>query len=451
MHARHGTSLIALLAALAGCADTPAAMTTGVETDAGSSSSTTALPTDTGAPGETTATDTGTPEATVTTGSTADASTADASTADASTADASSTVGTSDEASSSGGSTETGAPDCAPAWTVPDVPADQLAAHDLQWVGCEFTACGPEDSPRPGEPSLLCWPFVIGGAPLVYLGYMHINETGAFSTDDVVAPDNFAWLDGTRHIYRYDQRFYIMTEADEPADQLDVFYTVRALELLRTEHPEVYQQVVADTAEVAPGPVLPGYGWKNRLRSVVLSFDTSPLYIAAGLTVLDAAPVAMMNLDVYSNVAAISIDRETILGSLPDVGTRPIYGEPEDDENFLRYLREGLAETLVHELLHTRVDRLNSMDGAMELLYDRRGDPNACAKFYLEESLVAATSLLHFRAAGGLSDTYIDYYDVVLDANLKIVEACPDYATWEQMFSMPSGVDPRYDLRIVDL
>lgn len=443
MHARHGTSLIALLTALAACPGSPAG--TG-ESESGSdpSSSSTSPPTSTDTPDETTST--GTPDAT-----TGTPTTGDATTGEPSTGGSSSTGASTGDASSSGDSTETGAPDCAPAWTVPDVPADQLAAHDLQWVGCEYTACGPEDSPRPGEPSLLCWPFTISGAPLEYLGHMHVNDSGAFSTDDIVAPDNFGWLDGTRHIYRYDQRVYIMTEGDAPADQLDVFFTVRALELLRSEHADVYQTVVTDTEQVVPGPTLPGKGWKNRLRSVVISFDTSPLYIAAGLSVLDAAPVTMMNLDVYSNVAAISIDRETILGSMQDVGTRPIYQRPEDDENFLRYLREGLAETLVHELLHTRVDRLNSVEEAMELLYDRRGDPDACAKFYLEETLVAASSLLHFRESGGLSDTYIDYYDVVLEGNLKIVEACPDFAMWEQIFGMPSGVDPRYDLRIVDL
>lgn len=445
MHARHGTSLIALLTALAACPGATAE-TTDSETGSDPSSSTVTPTMSSGGPDEPTTT--GTPDAT-----TGAPTTGDATTGDPSTSGSSSTSATTVEesSSSSGESTETGAPDCAPAWTVPEVPADQLAAHDLQWVGCEYTACGPEDAPQPGEPSLLCWPFAIAGAPLEYLGLMHINESGAFTTDDIVAPDNFAWLDGARHIYRYDQRFYITTEADEPADQLDVFYTVRALELLREEHPGVWQQVVADTEDVVPGPTLPGKGWKNRLRSVVISFDTSPLYIAAGLSILDAAPTTMMNLDVYSNVAAISIDRETILGTMQDVGTRPIYQRPEDDENFLRYMREGLAETLVHEMLHTRVDRLNSVDEAMELLYDRRGDPDACAKFYLEETLVAASSLLHFYLTGGLSDTYIEYYDPVLDGNLAIVEDCPDFPMWEQMFGMPSGVDPRYDLRLVDL
>ncbi len=350
-------------------------------------------------------------------------------------------------------STDTGAPVCDAGWAVPRVDVDALAKHDLAWVGCEFTACGPEDSPMPGDPSLLCEAFVAADAPLEYLGLVTLNEVGAFTTDDVVSPMNFAWLDGKRHIYRYDENILIMTEADGAADQLDVYYTARGLEILRTQHPAVYQALVVDPMALPDGPTLDGFGWKNRLRSFVISFDTSPLYIAAGLTVLDAAPVVDMqtDLDTYSNAAAVSVDRETIRGASDTVGSRPIYDRPSDDENFLRYMREGVVETLVHEFLHLRVDRLNSVDEDMLALYNRRGDPNACASFELEETLVAATSLLYFREAGGLSDTYLDYYDVVLDANREILMQCPEYAMWEQQFSMPSGLDERYDLRLFDL
>lgn len=397
---------------------------TGVDPD--TSSGSTLAPTDTGDDPSTTAaaTDTGDETTSISTSTGSSATSSD--------------TGTTDE-------TDTEAPACAPTWVVPDVPADALAAHDLAWIGCEFTACDPGDGP-----GLLCADFSLDGVDLEYLGVLHPNDTGAFTTDDVVSPEAFPWLDGPRHTYKYAGNVYILTETDEPADQLDVFFTVRALELI-AGRPELAQPLLVEPLDYAPEPTLNNLAWKNRLRSVILSFDTSPLYIAAGLTILDADPGKMGNLDLYSNVAAISIDRETIRGTLPDLGTGPIYGEPNADENFLRYLREGLPETLVHELLHTRVDRLNSVDPAMNTLYFHRGEINACAPFELEEALVAATSLLYWREDGGLSDTYLDYYDVVLDQNLAIVAQCPEAAAWSQQFSIPSGVDPRYDLRILDL
>lgn len=445
MQTQHGPFLLAFMGVSLACPGADGPLTGNGSTSSGESTST--EPASSSSGGE--PTDTGVLDTGTSSGSSGGTSEGSAEGTSEGSGESSSEGATSGETTAPGtessGSSETGAVECEPTWAVPRVPADALAAHDLAWIGCEFTACDP------GESGILCAPFVAADAPLVYLGHLHINDTGAFTTDDVVAPNNFSWLHGQRHIYRYDENIFIMTEADEPADQLDVFYTARALEILRADHPYVYEQLVTVPTELPAGPPLDGFNWKNKLRSVVLSFDTSPLYIAAGLTVLDADPGKLMNLDVYSNVAAISVDRETIRGESPDVGSRPIYMKQASDENFLRYMREGIVETLAHELLHTRVDRLNSVDADMQLLWERRAEQDACAKFELEEALVAASSLLHFRESGGLSDTYLDYYDVVLDGNLAKIAACPDAAMWDQKFSMPSGVHERYDLRIFDL
>ena len=438
-------SFMAALAAAPACGG-PAGQT---DSDGSAGTTSTSDATTTSEPGPTTTIE---PPGPTSTGTTAEASTG--TTAEASTS--TTTAGTTTEASTSSTTAETSTGDtesgvCEPVWVVPEVAADALAQHDLLWIECELRSCGVDEQPGPGETSLLCDEFTLDGVPLEYLGYLHPNATGAFTTDDVITPSNIAWLDGERHVYRYGGSIYVMTEQDEARDQLEVFFTVRALELLRVDHPATYQALLVDTAEYPAEAPIDGLGWKNRTRSVVISFDTTPLYIAAGITVLDAAPTLDQGLDLYSNVPAISIDRETILGASDQVGSRPIYDKPGDDENFLRYMREGVAETLVHELLHRYVDRLNSVDAAMNDLYFRRGDMQACARFELEEALVAAASLLHFRAAGGVGETYLDYYDVVLDANLEVVMQCPEFATWEAQFSAPSGVDPRYDLRLLDL
>lgn len=348
--------------------------------------------------------------------------------------------------------TDTGTDVCEAAlWELPEASTEELAAHDLGWIPCDYSVCGPDDA-EPGQ-TMLCADFSLDGVPLEYLGFVHPNDSGAFTTDDVISEQSIAWLNSPRHVYRYDASVYILTELDDVIDQLDVYFTVRALEVLRLDHAATYEALLVDTAAYPEEPILDGLGWKNRNGSYVISFDTSPLYIAAGLTVLDQAPVfnEMEMYTEYSNVPAISIDRETILGASEEIGSRPIYNKPGDDENFLRYAREGLAETLIHELGHRYIDRLNSVDAAMKGLYDRRVDPDACAKWELEEVLVASASQLHFRKAGGVGDTYLDYYDVVLDANLAVVKECPDYAEWAETFASPSGVHERYDLRLLDL
>jgi hypothetical protein len=341
-----------------------------------------------------------------------------------------------------------------PRWDVPSVSRDDLDKHDLKWIGCELTACGPADKPAsPGEPSILCAPPPSAGVPITYLGRIHPNESGAFTTSNVISPSNINWLDGPRHIYKSHDNVYIFTEADEVKDQLEVFYATRAIDILSAAFPSAYKKLVTETASIPSEPPLGGRTWKNRIRSFVISFDTSPAYIAASVTVLDNAPVTntQTGLDEYSNVAAVSIDRETILGQSDTVGSRPIYGKPSADENFLRYMREGLVETIVHELLHRYIDRLNSVDDRMINLYTGRTNVAACQAYAFEETLVASASLLSFRQAGGLGGGYLDYYDKVVDANLELIKACPEYPTWVQQFSKPSGVHPRYDLRLIDL
>ncbi len=389
-------------------------------------------------------------EGTEATGSGATEVTSEGTTSDGT--DSSTTGGTTEDTSTTDGDTDTGSGVCEAAlWELPEASTEELAAHDLGWIPCDYSVCGPDDA-EPGQ-TMLCADFSLDGVPLEYLGFVHPNDSGAFTTDDVISEQSIAWLNSPRHVYRYDASIYILTELDDVIDQLDVYFTVRALEVLRLDHAATYEALLVDTAAYPEEPILDGLGWKNRNGSYVISFDTSPLYIAAGLTVLDQAPVfnEMEMYTEYSNVPAISIDRETILGVSEEIGSRPIYNKPGDDENFLRYAREGLAETLIHELGHRYIDRLNSVDAAMKGLYDRRVDPDACAKWELEEVLVASASQLHFRKAGGVGDTYLDYYDVVLDANLAVVKECPDYAEWAETFASPSGVHERYDLRLLDL
>jgi hypothetical protein len=101
--------------------------------------------------------------------------------------------------------------------------------------------------------------------------------------------------------------------------------------------------------------------------------------------------------------------------------------------------------------LHRYIDRLNSVDDQMNDLYNRRNNAGACQAFTFEETLVSSAALLYFRQVGGLSGGYLDYYDKVLDANLELIKGCQEYPMWLQQFSKPSGVHPRYDLRLIDL
>jgi hypothetical protein len=348
-------------------------------------------------------------------------------------------------------------------WDIPDVDRAELDKHDLSWIGCGFTACAEADEPSSNRDaasaSTLCTLTSVRDLPFVYLGHIHPNQTGAFTTTDVISRSNIGWLDSPRYVYRLGETLYILTESDTASDQLDVFYTLRALEILRTRYPTAYEQLIVQAVQVPNEPSsgdgevrLPQHSWKNRTRSILISFDSSPKDIAAGVTVLDAAPKTdpTTGLKQYSNVDVISIDRETIRGQA-QFGSRPLYGKANPEENYLRYMREGLVETLVHELLHRQIDRLSSIDDRMKALRERRTAASACEVDALEEVLVAGTSLDYFRRTGGLGENLLAYHDKVLANNQVRICKCREYSQWETWFRKASGSESKYELRLLDL
>lgn len=339
-------------------------------------------------------------------------------------------------------------------WTIPAVPRADLDAHDLKWVDSSWTACCPGDVPQGADPkdSLMCSALRPDLGALSYLGLKHPNQSGAFSTPDVISPKSFAWLDGPRHIYKYGDHVYITTSADEAHDQLNVFFTLRALEILRTKYPQTQEYLFTEMSRFPTRPALEGTGWKNRVMSFIFSFDPSPEQIAAGITAIDAAPKKDPNtgLDLYENTAIISIDSETILGRDSTAGSRPLYGMDDADENYLRYMREGLHDTIVHEVLHRLIDRLNSVDPRMNVLYNRRSGAKICEPIALEEALVASSSLALFRRTGLISTAYLQYYDQILDENRRRIAQCPEAAQWAKDFASQSS-EPRYQMSLLNL
>jgi hypothetical protein len=337
----------------------------------------------------------------------------------------------------------------------------ELQKHDLRWIGCDFTACAEADAPATNRDAAsaatLCTLTLVRDLPFVYLGRIHPNQTGAFTTADVISRSNIGWLNSPRYVYRLGETLYILTEADTASDQLDVFYTLRAFEILRTRYPTAYEQLITQAAQFPAEPPLGNRAarqrpWKNRARSILISFDSSPKNIAAGVTVLDTAPKTdpTTGLKEYSNVDVISIDRETIRGR-ERFGSRPLYGKVNPEENYLRYMREGLVETLVHELLHRQIDRLSSIDDRMKVLRERRTAASACEVDALEEVLVASTSLDYFRRKGGLGENLLAYHDKVLANNQVLIRKCRDYSQWDAWFRKSSGGGSKYVLRLLDL
>ena len=123
-------------------------------------------------------------------------------------------------------------------------------------------------------------------------------------------------------------------------------------------------------------------------------------------------------------MSVVSIDNTNIQGNL-ESGSMPIYMS-SPNENYIRYLREGLVETIVHEMLHRLVDHRRSYEQKFNTLYDLRigkgqiggvpvNDPNGTA----EETIVITTSMHYFIRKGGLQSSIHFLYAVGMTLNIS--------------------------------
>lgn len=134
--------------------------------------------------------------------------------------------------------------------------------------------------------------------------------------------------------------------------------------------------------------------WRNRLQSTVISFDKTPEYVAAQTTIVDTSATLRDGVELYENVAIISIDEKTIEGKQSGRGSKPIYNRAQAEENYRLYMTDGLLYSIAHEFLHTYLDQRNSVSALADAVVRNqkiKGGADA------EEVLVAHTTLEYMR------------------------------------------------------
>jgi hypothetical protein len=147
-------------------------------------------------------------------------------------------------------------------------------------------------------------------------------KSGAEGRDELIAP---------RHFFAYD--LFTFSVKDENPRTLDmVLRTAAAIDSLKRSNAAAYQFI--DATRLFPtSPSMSDTGWKNRFERIFISFDRTPDFIAAGVTLLGAS-TAEKNIGLTDNYPIISIDEVTIQGNSPQMGSGRIYQKPTADENY---------------------------------------------------------------------------------------------------------------------
>lgn len=290
---------------------------------------------------------------------------------------------------------------------------------------------------------------------LQYLGRVHPNSLGAFSPTSKywVNTFNLAWIDSPSYTYRYDG-IYISVPENDVRNQLNVYYTIRAINLLKYRYPKAYDRLFLRTkTPPAEGDI--ARKRFDRFSAIYISFNQSPGSIAASFS-SEFLSKEQQNLPTYDLVPIVSIHSQTILGEKESSGSRPIYQttsiDPQPSTNYdryyLTYMREGLVETLVHEMLHRYIDYSQSVSRRSAYVFQtlrQAGNVGGRA----EENTVMNTSLSFFEKEGGLGPETATYYKVVFDRNIQAIKDAnklKEYA--DGVASMPYGTEYRKAFRL---
>lgn len=246
-------------------------------------------------------------------------------------------------------------------WTeLLDGPAGALGKHDLGWIPVPKQAKKQKEGAK--TPFLQSEVRIKRGA-LRYLGYRLPNSVEPYSKVHTLP----SALSHPHHIYRYGE-FTILIETDGRREQLCVYATARALELLRQRWPREFEVLFRGPQSAAEQ--LRELRRRDAKKKVsFLNLDQSHTFVwqgrsggaiaASSYDLGTRAPLTLadgrrkLSVGLFRNVSTTYLNYTAIQG----FRSQKLYQSQVLEENFLAYLRDGLIETIVHEALHNLLRR----------------------------------------------------------------------------------------------
>lgn len=274
---------------------------------------------------------------------------------------------------------------------------------------------------------------------LKFIGYLHPNSLGLFNTLQI-SNQNSSSINKKLYVYNYGN-FYISYEDDSEINQLNIYYTIRALLILQSHFPTAYKRLFVNTKNhLSKKPKLAN--WSNANKCFWIAYNATPDYIAKSQTsFLSDGFFYTKNRKIgnYQNIPIIDIHHENIKGIHKKSGSYPIYRKTKDTDNYEIYMKEGLLETLTHEMLHRYIDYAYTHS----IRYNKiRSFRNVNANLLAEECVVMNTSLSYFKKSRLLSDEIFTYYAPIFEANINQLKDKPIYKEYLLLFSSKNN-NPR--------
>lgn len=246
-----------------------------------------------------------------------------------------------------------------------------------------------------------------------------LNQVNPFTLTDLqnAVQDELGHYNRQLFVYKYGD-FYISTQADTKTDQSNVYYTARALEILKTRYPEAYNRLFISSKQFLSNE--PKYGqWLNRNKAFWIGFNTNPTGFSSNNHFFITGNKTPQGSSTSVNIAAINIHETKISGADLNAGSRPVYRRSTNDENYRLHMREGLIVSIVHEMLHNYIQYAAGVSDYYQKALTMRSQQHG---FDVEEAVVVNTSYEYFRRKGGLmTEQEAYYYPGIFDVHMNIL------------------------------
>jgi hypothetical protein len=264
---------------------------------------------------------------------------------------------------------------------------------------------------------------------LEYLGFINPDSLKVFPQNWF--NKNYTIASVKQHIYRYGI-FYIAVADDSKMSALNVYFTVRALNILKYKYQDAYTRLIDETLF---------FPYRSYINSIVnrqvdtvkflnsnkfffIVFNSSPTGTAAGITAFPYFSTSWIKnpaISISQNFPIITISTSSLKGDNPNIGSGSIYKYSLPELNYQMYMRDGLVETICHEFIHRYIDVYYSVDKLCNNLFRSKGritGVNGDASLSnLEEVIVRYTAIDYFTKAGGISPAMLQFEHIEGDLN----------------------------------
>ncbi len=260
---------------------------------------------------------------------------------------------------------------------------------------------------------------------LKYYTYYDFKQFGIIGDNShFTDKDSAYYIDagGQRQIFQYDNVFILSTfHAFE--DELNVYATIRAFLILKNKYPFIYENLIQKT-EKSPlqnsslKKDIPNFGFLNINRYYVISIhENESKKSNATTTCYNLGYKQPLNnyWTCENNAHLIFINKNTIRNGGTYNNSNTIYNIADKKEAQIKYLFDGLIQTIVHERIHNYIANnmslnsyLNYIRNDNSLIIGNNGD--ASTYTFIEEPIVTNTVNKLFQKYGGLSQEIMSYY-----------------------------------------